>query len=137
MRAACSVLAALALGCGGNVKLSPGAAEGGAGGSASGGTGGMAPDGGDADVPDSTTDASGEDALSPDDVYGYVCKEGGAPGPGFTTCCNGHVCLGTCEQGACHCGGMAGGCELPSICCNLSEKGPIVCGGPGVCLPQK
>lgn len=133
MRVTSAILAALAVGCGGNVELPPGAASGGA-----GGADGATPDAADATAaPDSPKDSPVEDVQTPDDKYAYVCKDGGAPGPGYMSCCNGHVCLGTCENGSCHCGGITGGCELPSICCSLSEEGPVVCGGYGVCLPQK
>lgn len=110
-------------------------------GTGGGGTGGLdasmldAPDASSYDVQVETSvgGAAGETA---DQKYAWVCKDGGHPNTGKLrfSCCNGHVCLGTCEQGQCQCGDIAGGCALPSLCCLLAKDSDLlVCGGSGVC----
>lgn len=118
-------LSALALGCGGNTELP----------STGPGTGGAPGDAGEdvnvIDAADAEADAAGTagsqslDAgmRDADEKFPWVCKDSGAKDP-YKSCCAGHVCLGTCEQGTCHCGGMDGGCVLPLVCCDIgSGKG--------------
>lgn len=137
---ACAVLGMATLGCGGNVELpsTGGPATGGAGGTpADAGTDAVTAPDADAAGTGGTTQGSDSGPENPDEKFPWVCKDGGTDP--LKSCCNGHVCLGTCETGTCHCGGMDAGCVLPSVCCNIgSEKeAQIVCGGYGVCLPWK
>lgn len=80
-------------------------------------------------------DSVGEVDAEPD-PFG-VCNDAGvAPVPKAwrITCCNGKVCQGTCEQGACVCGDVVGGCEQLR-CCDVAGGSQVVlvCGGQGVC----
>lgn len=107
-----------------------------------GGTGGSGGAGGNADASSdvasevAASGTGGSGGLTADEKYAWVCKDGGIKPTGQLrfSCCGGHVCLGTCEQGQCHCGGIIGGCDVPSLCCVFSE-GVLVCGGEGVCKP--
>lgn len=138
---ACVALGLAALGCGGNVELPPtsGPATGGASGAPAeaGADAVIALDADGAAGTGGTAQGSDSGLENPDEKFPWVCKDGGKDP--YKSCCNGHVCLGTCESGSCHCGGMEGGCVLPSVCCNIgSEKeAQVVCGGYGVCLPWK
>lgn len=128
---------AFALGCGGNTEVR-----------GIGATTGGAP--GDAGEDTSVVDAADEDGAAAgtggtqavdaalqdaDEKFPWICTDGGAKDP-YKSCCGGHVCLGTCEEGICHCGGIGGGCVLPSVCCAVGKE-QLVCGGYGVCLPWK
>ncbi|MEZ4224659.1 MAG: hypothetical protein R3B13_27155 [Polyangiaceae bacterium] len=117
--------------CGGEAR-EPGGSLGGAAGT--GGGGGIF-DAGGADADAGGSSGGGAAGMSADEKYAWVCQDGGTKPTGKLefSCCGGHVCLGSCEQGQCHCGGISGGCELPSLCCVIS--GQHVCGGQGVCKP--
>lgn len=80
----------------------------------------VGPDAGDGDV----------------DPFG-VCADSGTvaiPKKWRVTCCGGQVCQGTCENGACMCGNVVGGCQHLK-CCDVAGGSDeiLVCGGTGVC----
>lgn len=126
-------LVLLARGCGGNVELSASANGGSAaaGFDAGAGAGGAGADAG------SPTEAGPDSSTEADKLWPWVCKNPDGPWGPYMSCCNGHVCLGSCENGSCDCGGIGGGCLPPSVCCKPSESGPVLCNGSPICLSTK
>ncbi len=106
-------------GCGGSVATERGDGSGGQHPGA-----GCGDDCGLEDAASSLDDAA--DALHSEDAGNWdPCL---VPTPGAFSCCSGEPCRGYCSNGVCKCGGIAGGCSAPTVCCGLACTVETLCG---------